>query len=1081
VTPATAPPATARSSYVFGDFVLDGARCELRRRGTRLAVEPKVFDLLLWLAAHRERVVTHDELFSALWPGQRVGEEALTYCVKAARRAVDDSGATQHTITTVRGHGYRFVADALEHALAGAPRHDSHLPSGAPASDGEGFFVGREPVMARLRGALAAATSGQGRIALLSGEPGIGKTRTADELARSAVRQGAEVLVGRCHEGAGAPPFWPWVQILRAWVAVRDRAAVRAVVGERSADLAPLVPDLTALRDAHATQPPETDDARFRMFDAAASFLVRAAQSRPLVLILDDLHWADTPSLLLLQFLAHEIGNARLLVIGTVRDTDVAADHPLNACIAALARGARLERIQLAGLTASDVGLLIEAATGELPAAATARAVHQQTGGNPFFVTETVRLLLADGVAAATSPKKRAHVPGSVRAVVRQRLESLPVAARGVLRVAAVFGQEFDSALVARVSDGGRRPARARLLDGLDEAVRAHLVEPQPETPGGYRFAHALVRETIYDDLPSGERARLHERVGAAIAAEHASDPGPQLASLAHHFGAAVAGDSRRAIRYAIAAGDRAARMLAWEEATAHHAHALELLARSSAHRRRGAAGSVKNTDGDVVDVLLFQLGENLWKSGELERAKEMFRRAAVRARAHGSATRLARAALGFGGGFRGFELGEVEPELIALLEEALRALPRRPTGLRARLTARLAVALYHVPDSLARRQTLSQQAVRMAARTSDTAAELAALYGRHGAIWGPDTLRDRIDTAEAMRHLAAQVGDREAALHAHRFHLIDSLELGDLAAADADLQACVRLGEELNQPYYVWYAASVRAIRLLLEGRLSDSERLAGEALAAGRRAQSRNVEQVHASQLLWIRREQGRLAEVEPTLRELVERFPTLPVWRCAYAFVLAERGRTTEARVYFERLAAGDFATIARDAFWLSAMCALADVCAELGDVARAAVLHRLLEPYRGRIVQVSIGAGCLGAVERPLGRLAALLERWDDAAAHFAAALHLEQLLRAPLLAARTRQHHAAALLARGRARDAREALRHLAHADAAYRSLGVPRERVAALRARATAVAGRASQPAPARQEQRGSHALGKRR
>jgi hypothetical protein len=401
----------------------------------------------------------------------------------------------------------------------------------------------------------------------------------------------------------------------------------------------------------------------------------------------------------------------------------------------------------------------------------------------------------------------------------------------------------------------------------------------------------------------------------------------------------------------------------------------------------------------------------------------------------------LANAALGFGGGFRGFNFGIIEPALIELLEEALQRLPRRDSSLRAQVMARLAVALYGVPGSSSRREALSHEAVGIAKQLRDQSATLAALYSRHWSTWGPDNLADRLSTAASMAELAKAADDDEMALQAHRFHLIDSVEAANPDGIEADLAACAEIAERLRQPYYTWYVSSFRALRAFLDGRFEDSERFSQEALRVGQRARSENVNQAFGAQMLALRREQGRIAEVEPVLRGLVERYPSVPGWRCGFAYVLAELGRESEARAQFELLASDGFTSVPRDAFWLVALNGLADVCVFLGDDRRAVTLYRLLQPFRDRMA-VNLSGTCVSSIARCLGRLSSIQERWDDASRHFEAATALEQRLSARPLLAHTQHDYAEALLARARAADVSAAAKLLTAARETYEQLGM---------------------------------------
>ena len=1022
--------------FAFGAFELDLGLCELRRAGRRVSIEPKAFALLAHLISQRHRVVTKHDLLGALWPDEAVTPASLTYCVKAARQAVGDTGARQTVIATVRGHGFRFVApvrECLETRLADLPEIGAPGARRAPAA--RGFFVGRQAALATLHGGLENALAGRGRIALLVGEPGIGKTRTAEELAATAAARGALVLFGRCYEGAGAPAFWPWIQVVRASLSACELAAVQAAARDAGSELAQIVPELS--RWLPPTADPPTSDAaqtRFRLFDSASAFLRRAAEAHPLVIILDDLHWADTASLLLLEFVARELGTARLLVLGTCRNLPRAATHPLNHCLGELARVDACHRIELHGLPPADIASFLEATTGTPAARSLVDRVAEQTGGNPFFLTELARLLTAqDPRDARTMP-----IPGSVREAVARRIETVAPSGRALLRVAAVFGREFELPVLAHMLARDRH-AHGRLLDGLDQAIAARLIEPVPGATARCRFVHALVRETLYDGLSSRERLRLHASAGDALAAVHAEHLEPYLDALAHHYGqAALTGDAAKAVDYAVRAGRRAASIWAYEEAAVQLDRALEL----REHRPHSGATRERSGSETSRDVLLRELGENLWKAGDVTRAKETFQRAAALGRAQHSPAQFARAALGFGGGFRGFDLGVIEPALIALLEEALRLLPRQSGPLRGRVMARLAVALYHVPDSLQRRQTLSREAVAIAERSGDPATHLAALYSRHWAIWGPDNLTDRLEAADAMIRLAEHTGDREMALHGRRFHLIDSLELGDLAAVDADLAACAELAAVLRQPYYRWYAEYLRAMRTLLDGRLAEAERLADSARTIGQRAESRNVEHLYGGQVLWIRREQGRLAEAEPAMRQLAEQYPALPSWRCGLLYVLSQIGRLDEARLQLDLLAARNFADLPRNAFWLVAIAGAADAAATLNDAHRAGPLTDLLAPYADRVIEASAGAACLGSVRRPLGRLAATRQRWSEAAHHFEAAIACHERIGAPHLVAHARRDYAEMLLTRGDPRDSSRTRELLAQAADTYQRLAM---------------------------------------
>ncbi len=456
-------------------------------------------------------------------------------------------------------------------------------PSGTSAND---IFVGREREMAELNAALEDALGGRGRVVMLVGEPGIGKTRTAEELAGTARRRGAEVLWGRCHEQQGAPPFWPWAQVIAAQVEASSPDSLRAELGKAAsvvAELAPAVAEkLPGLTPAPAAADPES--ARFRLFDAVTQYLCRVARSRPLLIVLDDLHWADASSLKLLEFAAQEVSAARLVILGTYRDVEVSRNHPLFASLGELARQRLYARVLLRGVSAADTGRLIEAVGRVTPRQDVTARVHAETEGNPLFVGEMARLLLQEGVLvdrpAGHAQPWDFRLPEGVKEVIGRRLNKLSGQANEALAAASVIGREFGLATLAAVGEGLTGDALAGVLE---EAVRARLVDEDPRLPGRYRFSHALVRQTLYEELSTTRRVRLHARIAEALERSYGDASGDHAAELAHHYGEAeaVLGPTGL-VKHSLAAGQRALAAYAYEEAETHFDTALR------AHGERG-------------------------------------------------------------------------------------------------------------------------------------------------------------------------------------------------------------------------------------------------------------------------------------------------------------------------------------------------------------------------------------------------------------------------------------------------------------------------------------------------------------
>jgi class 3 adenylate cyclase len=907
-----------------------------------------------------------------------------------------------------------------------------------------GVFVGREKEMDELRAGLEDALSGRGRLLMLVGEPGIGKTRTSEEFATYAGLRNAQVLWGRCYEGEGAPAYWPWVQVVRSYVHDRDPKELMSEMGPGAADIAQVVSEVRE-RLPGLPEPPalEPEQARFRLFDSITTFLKNASKSQPIVLVLDDLHWADKPSLLLLQFLARELRGARLMVLATYRDVELRRQHPLSQTLAELSREGLSQRILLRGLTERDVARFIEITAGIEPPQALVEAVYRETEGNPFFVNEVVRLLVADGRLERPEDVKSwsVTIPQGVREVVGRRLDHLSEECNGVLTVASVIGREFGLDALERVAD----VTGDRLLEVLEEAAGARVVAEVPRALGRYSFTHALIRETLYEELGTTRRVRLHRQIGEVLEALHGDNLEPHLAELAYHFSEGVqAGDVDKAIDYATRAGERAVTLTAYEDAAGHYQTVLQAL-------------EVKDKPDEAQRCeLLLALGEARSSAGDRDRAKEACQRAADIARSLSDPERLARASLGFAGMWG--EYGTVDEVVIGLLEEALDVLGEEDSALRAMLLARLGMELWlaRLPE---RAEPPSRLAVEVARRVGDPATLADALYTRHWAIFGPENVDERLALGSEIVRLAEEAGDRTRPAMGHTLRLIALLELADIPAADAEIEAYARLAEDLRQPRFLAWIDVWRAMRALLDGRFEESERLAQEALTVAQRAQEPVAVQQFPIQMSWLCWEQGRFQEDEAIIRDSVEKYPAIAGWRAAVPHLYSELGREAEARREFEPLAANDFSDLAQDPGCLLLGGMLSKVCAFLGDARRAAALYEQLLPYAGHNV-VDLGAAvCRGSVSHYLGLLAATMERWEDAEKHFEEALEMNERMGARPLVAWTQHEYADMLLRRGQPGDRERALELLAQALDSAQEMGMKAlvEKALALKLRAQGI------------------------
>ena len=410
---------------------------------------------------------------------------------------------------------------------------------------------------------------------MVAGDPGVGKTALADAIGAEAVAGGALVLWGRAWDGGGAPSYWPWLRVLRRLAAERDlTAAVGALGPEAAGRLTRLMPVLGRSPEhfeaADAPEQGESDAARFQLFDAVTSLLRSAAAQGPLVVILDDLHGVDHPSLLLLAFLAVHLRDSPILVIGTYREAEARLDPQLAGTLGNIIRHG--QRLPLRGLRERDVAEVVERVAGRRPPDRVVRAIHHATEGNPFFVDEVVRLLSAEGRLDDAVQVAGVRIPDGVRETIRHRLDPLPDRTRALLCTAAVIGREFRLDALQRVSD-----LDATELDrALSEAVDSGVIVERATALGAYRFSHGLIRETLYDDLGPQRRGQLHQAVGLALEDLYLADPDPHVAELAHHFFIAVTtGELTKAIEYSVRAGERAMELVAYEEASDHFERAL--------------------------------------------------------------------------------------------------------------------------------------------------------------------------------------------------------------------------------------------------------------------------------------------------------------------------------------------------------------------------------------------------------------------------------------------------------------------------------------------------------------------------
>jgi class 3 adenylate cyclase/tetratricopeptide (TPR) repeat protein len=849
------------------------------------------------------------------------------------------------------------------------------LPLPAALAAGERLpFVGRGDLLDELRVQWKKAKDGHRALVMLAGEPGIGKTRLASEFARQVHTDGAQVLFGHADEET-LLPYQPFVEAFHHVVRHAPTDDLRAFVGGNGAELGRLLP---ALHDAlpglsdpmHSEEP---DSERFRLFEAATEFTAAIAAVAPVVLVLDDLHWADKPTLLLLHHLFRTPADIGLLVVGTYRDTDLDRRHPLAETLADLRRLVEFERIAVGGLGEAELTQFIDLVAGQSPPPEFARAVLDQTEGNPFFIGEVLRhlvesgaLSVVDGEWVPTVELEELGIPEGVKEVIGRRVTRLSEDANAVLAVAAVAGRDFALDVLDRVTEMGEN----RLLSAIDEAVQARLVVELPGPVARFHFAHALVRETLYDELTTARRVRMHRRIAQTLEELHGQSANPPLAQLAYHwFESASAADARIAVDYSCRAGARAMARLAYEEAVTHFERALE---------------AIDLIEGDPPGrgVVLLDVADARAASGDIHGSRKALDDATALGRRVGDGVVLARAALERAGPFT---TGTRDAENVLRLEEALRLLPEDDSSERARVLCRLGMEEYWGGDRT-RMEALATEGFEMARRLGDPSALSPALNVAAVLYDSPADTERRLDLMQEAVALAESSRDVSAATMARGLAAWSHLEMGDIAGFEITIEAGAVMVAEARLPSTTWWVPVWQASHALLRGDVVEAERLALESFVLGQAADDVGSLQTFGAQMFVIRRAQGRLEELEANVRGMVTEFPAVPAWRGALALLLAESGRPDDAQAELDILAADNCARIPRDNLWLIALSLISAAAFHVGDAEHAAAAYPLLLPYEHRFVTVG-QVFCEGSVARMLGEFAAACGRLDDAVAHF----------------------------------------------------------------------------------------------
>ncbi len=858
-----------------------------------------------------------------------------------------------------------------------------------------------------------AARDGERRIVLLSGEAGMGKTRLATEIALGVSGEGATVLYGRCDEDIGLP-YQPFVEALSHYVAHAPASVLAAHVERCGGEIERLAP---AVRQRVPGAPRSRADdpaaERYLLLSAVADLLAEASADLPILLVLDDLHWADKPTLLLLQHLARTADRMALLIVATYRDTDLDTDHPLVDLLADLRREARVERIALTGLDdVGTLGLMEELAGHKMDVAGVdlAQAVRRETDGNPFFTGEILRHLAevgaiaqdADGRWAAVRGISEIGLPDSVREVVGRRIRRLSSDTFRALVVAAVIGRDFDIATLCHVDDAGEE----EVLDALEEAERAAVVAEVAGVTGRYTFVHALIQHTLYEELTATRRARVHRRIGEVLEAMLGAQPGDRIGELAHHWlAAAVPSDTRKAVGYAHLAGERALAKLAPHEAVRWFTAGLDLLAQAPAN------------EDEMRCELLVGLGDAQRQSGDPGSRATLLEAAAI-ARRRGDRPRLVRAALANQRGVPS-TFGAVDDDRVRVLEEALAVVGDEPTGDRASLLALLSSELVFSRD-VNRRLSLAAEARTIADAVGDQAVLVRVLNLTFLPCWIPERLEESLATTARAVELADELGDPIALCWAAIFRLLATTSAGDPDGTRAAHELASSVAGETGQPSLVWFTDYLTASHVLLSGNAALSEQMSTAALQVGTDSGQLDAFVVYGAQLIGIRWHEGRLAELVPLLRQTVADNPGIPAFAGAYSMALCLDGQKAEAQAVLDEARRNAYYDAFHDYIWPTMMATFAETAYLLEDRVAAQAIYDRLAPFATQgIISIATHAGDVGAY---CAQLATVLGRVDEAEQLFSAADARLRALDAPFWIARNLTSWARMRLLRGSAGD-----------------------------------------------------------
>ncbi len=909
------------------------------------------------------------ELLAEVWRGRHVADGSVSVAVSAARRALGDHPARQRAIRTCRGRGYQFVLP-IDTDTAGPDPCTEY--SRNPAST-DSNLVGRTRELAVVSAATTRILQKISTLLLISGEPGIGKTRLLDEVASIADASHLLFVSGRCAETGDAPAMWPWAQIFRALISRQSSNWKERINPRHLQSLAILTPEILPDFMAQARSSESADALRFQLYEGLLTSLLQLLGGQMSILALDDLHRADHSTLGFFRFAARELRHHPVILIGTHRISEVRNSAVHSGILADLAREPHAVSLRLEGLSPRETAQLFKDLSGTPASPRENDQVYQHTGGNPFFVRQLATLYLHGSKSPDDAPN--ASIPPTLRLAILEQIGALSQTARQVLAAAAVIGREFAPHILSGVAG----VERAAVDDAMDELIDSKVLRRSADGPESFSFSHVLVRDALYEHLGLAERRSLHERIGRTLAVRYDPLSAACAGEIAYHLFEAKTPESLLESRLLSEAAAQAAVLRsAHDDAERHYLRALDALSQTEA------------SNDEERCRLLLALGTEQCRSGNRAGAKKTFSSAALVARSLGASEALARAALGVAPGFLAAEAGASDAFLDDLLEDALTSLDPLSLSLRARLSARLAMAL-HWSNSPARMHKFISLALECSEAANDADTRLHIQVARWFCEWHHARFDDRSALADEIQAAAEQTRDREMILMGRMLRQVGMLERGEIAAFDSSLETFASLASDLRQPQSLWYTPLYRSMRALLGGETSRAQELQFELAAVAARIEDANAFHSLIAQSSILAWEMGTLEGRISGLVEGARRYPAISGFRAAVAWACAKSGRQEEATREFQSLAFGRFEDIAERFDWPTSVALCAEVACDLGDRERAGQLSELLEPLSNRLLFVGLGVASFGSTARLLARLAETMGRPDLAEAHFRSAI------------------------------------------------------------------------------------------